>query len=224
MRFGVAAMNSNTFHTFHLHGHRWTIPGPEGNTSAAIQSSVQNTAASQFEDTRLIGPANSIGFTINQGSFMGSRFTPDPTRASSIGEWHMHCHVLQHMMPGGMMGSLLVIEGGELALSLPEGRPKDDVPEVPVVNTVVVDSFAFTPNVLSVASGTTLSFDFQEANHTVVTDTTSGAASSISIDDGGGPVPVPETRTVIVTGNPGDSISYFCGIHGTGMAGTITII
>jgi len=53
---------------------------------------------------------------------MGSRFTPDPSQASGLGEWHMHCHVLGHMMEG-IMGSLLIIQGGELALGLPSGEP-----------------------------------------------------------------------------------------------------
>ena len=30
MRFGLVAMNDTTFHTFHLHAHRWVIPGPAG--------------------------------------------------------------------------------------------------------------------------------------------------------------------------------------------------
>jgi hypothetical protein len=28
-----------------------------------------------------------------------------------LGEWHMHCHIPMHMM-SGMMGSLLVVNGG----------------------------------------------------------------------------------------------------------------
>lgn len=227
MRFGVAAMNNATFHTFHIHGHRWAIPGPDGNSAGAIQSSVQNTAVSQFEDTRILGPANSFGFTINQGSFMGSRFTPDPDRAPGIGEWHMHCHVLNHMMPGGMMGSLKVIQGGELFIGLPQGQPCHDQEGEAPFDTVVVDGFAFTPSVLNVASGTSVTFDFREANHTVTTTSVTGAASGIEIHNGGGPtdaVPAGQLRAVTVTGNPGDQINYICGIHGAGMSGTIQII
>ena len=67
MRFGVVGMgNSGSgFHTFHIHGHRWIIPGPQGNTPGAIQGSPQVQAVSQFEDTRIFGPANSFVFTIN---------------------------------------------------------------------------------------------------------------------------------------------------------------
>ena len=71
MRFGVVGMGSDT-HTFHLHGHRWTIPGPDGNDPVTIQGSPQNHPVSQFEDTRMFGPANSLAFTIDghSGSFM----------------------------------------------------------------------------------------------------------------------------------------------------------
>src|SRR5438309_3839720 len=101
MRFGIVGMGSDT-HTFHLHGHRWVIPGPDGNDPVSIQNSPQNSPVSQFEDTRLLGPANSLAFTIDgkSGSFM--RAGGPPTDAS-LGEWHMHCHVLSHMMEG-MMG------------------------------------------------------------------------------------------------------------------------
>ena len=76
MRFGLVGMNDLMFHTFHLHGHRWTIPGPDGADPGTIQGSPQVTAVSQFEDTRTFGPANSFGFTVNQGSFMGSLRAP----------------------------------------------------------------------------------------------------------------------------------------------------
>lgn len=120
MRFGVVGMGS-VFHTFHIHGHRWIIPGPHGNTPNAIQGSVMDTPVSQFEDTRVFGPANSFVFTVpaQSGSFMRAG-GPGPT--DSIGEWHMHCHVLQHMMTG-MMGSLLIVKGGEIFLPLPHGVP-----------------------------------------------------------------------------------------------------
>src|SRR5262249_26065885 len=78
MRFGVVGMNDVLFHTFHLHGHRWVIPGPSGGKvggepppGAGVQVSPQNKGVSQFEDTRILGPANAFSFTINQGSFMG---------------------------------------------------------------------------------------------------------------------------------------------------------
>jgi hypothetical protein len=64
MRFGVVGMGSDV-HTFHIHGHRWIIPGPQGNTPVAIQGSPQVQAVSQFEDTRIFGAANSFAFTID---------------------------------------------------------------------------------------------------------------------------------------------------------------
>jgi FtsP/CotA-like multicopper oxidase with cupredoxin domain len=226
MRFGLAAMNNITFHTFHLHGHRWVVPGPQGTDPGVIQNSPQVQAVSQFEDTRIFGPANSFSFTINQGSFMGSRFTPEPSRAPGLGEWHMHCHVLNHMMPGGMMGSLLVIQGGELALPLAQGQPCLAEEEVPA-NTVVVKNNAFSPNTLDVSPGSLVTFDFQEPFHTVTTPVAPAAADPIEINDGGGPgdaVPAGETRTVVINGAPGAEIDYICGIHGVGMAGKIRIV
>ena len=115
MRFGVVGMNDTTFHTFHLHGHRWVIPGPSGDKvggeppfGSGVQTSPLNRGVSQFEDTKIFGPANSFVFTINQGSFMG----PPLEGAGALGEWHMHCHVLNHMGQG-MMGSLLLIDDSE---------------------------------------------------------------------------------------------------------------
>ena len=212
------------FHVIHLHGHRWVIPGPQGTDPGTIQSSPQVQAVSQFEDSRIFGPANSFNFTINQGSFMGSRFTPNPTRAPGVGEWHMHCHVLHHMMQG-MMGSLLVIRGGELALPLATGQPCV-VEAVAPPNTIVVNNTAFTPNMLNVSPGSMVTFDFQEPFHTATTVQAVGA-DPIEINNGGGPgdaVPVGQTRTVMINGTPGGKIDYTCGIHGSPMDGTIHIV
>jgi plastocyanin len=125
MRFGVAGMGNNRdgFHTFHIHGHRWVIPGPDGNTDAGgglsggnpIQNSPMIRAASQFEDTKVFGPANSFVFTIKEDAGETSFMRAEP----ALGEWHMHCHVLTHM-EAGMMGSLLVTQKGQ-ALDLPIG-------------------------------------------------------------------------------------------------------
>jgi hypothetical protein len=124
MRFGIAGMGNATdgFHTFHIHGHRWVIPGPDGNRNAggggipdpnSIQNSAMVRAVSQFEDTKVFGPANSFVFTIQEDAALGSFMRAQPAQ----GEWHMHCHVLDHMMQG-MMGSLLVVDGGQ-ELDLP---------------------------------------------------------------------------------------------------------
>ena len=113
MRFGVLGMGE-MFHTFHIHGHRWVIAGPSGKTPSAIEQSAQIEAASQFQDTTLLGPGSSFAFTIEEGKGL---MRPDPP----LGEWHMHCHVPMHMMEG-MVGSLLVINGGEAATPLPVGR------------------------------------------------------------------------------------------------------
>jgi hypothetical protein len=114
MRFGVVAMANTTVHTFHLHGHRWVLPGPAGgkvggeppgpHPGNGVQVSPLQRAVSQFEDTKVFGAGNSFVFTVNEGSLFG------PPLGDSIGEWHMHCHLLGHMSePHGMMGSLLVV-------------------------------------------------------------------------------------------------------------------
>jgi FtsP/CotA-like multicopper oxidase with cupredoxin domain/plastocyanin len=228
LRFGVVGMGDD-FHTFHIHGHRWVIPGPDGTDPAAIQTSVQKRAVSQFEDTKIFGPANSFVFTIKEGnldvgglpSFMG------PPIGAAIGEWHLHCHVLNHMMMG-MMGSLLIIAGGELALPLPVGVPCDmgAMGPPPPGPTVVVRNNSFNPNSLTVSAGTTVTFDFQGSPHTVKTVATTGGATPITINNGGGDldaVPQGQQRIVMIMGNPGGQIQYQCGIHGPAMAGTINI-
>jgi hypothetical protein len=45
-----------------------------------------------------------------------------PSKDDASGEWHMHCHVLQHTMTG-MMSSLLIVNGGQQAFGLPKGVP-----------------------------------------------------------------------------------------------------
>lgn len=117
-RFGVGAMGSD-FHTFHLHGHRWVLQGPRGVSLRPMERNPQDIAVSQFEDVRTFGPSDSFQMSIPQGSFFGSVFPWGG--ASGLGEWHLHCHVLAHMM-NGMMSSFMVIRGGELAL-LPNGAP-----------------------------------------------------------------------------------------------------
>jgi plastocyanin len=92
--------------------------------------------------------------------------------------------------------------------------------------TVTVDHFAFEPNDLTVPSGTQVTFDFREDNHTVVT-VSSTNADPININNGGGDIdavsPVPQTKVVTVTGNSGGEIRYQCGIHGSMMPGVIHI-
>jgi FtsP/CotA-like multicopper oxidase with cupredoxin domain/plastocyanin len=226
MRFGVVGMNMEHFHTFHLHGHRWTIPGPDGTTPDAIQQSPQIRAVSQFEDTRIFGPANSFVFSIDNRS-VAAGGVPSFMRAGGPGpqdgkgEWHMHCHVLMHM-DDGMMGSLVVAESGDpvefQAATLV--CPPEDAHEP---DTIAVTDFAFTPATLSVTPNTMVTFDFQAADHTVKTVSTTNA-TAIAVNNGGGPtdaVPVGQKRTVMITGSPGGVIKYQCGIHGAFMPGEI---
>ncbi len=223
MRFGVVGMGTSAmgFHTFHIHGHRWIMPGPDGNNPGAIQSSPQNKAVSQFEDTRTFGPANSFVFTINgaAGSFMRAG---GPSPKDSKGEWHMHCHVLNHMMTG-MMGSLLIVEGGDFASALPVGEecPPDDVvvPPGAVAHTVNINSFTSfpAPTNLPVHMGDTVRFLNNHIDvHSVVWDTVGSPTGSPIINTGG------DFWDVAMTGM--GTFNYHCGVHGIGMAGSITVV
>ena len=155
MRFGVAAMGES-FHTFHIHGHRWIVPGPSGKTQTAIEQSAQTEPTSPFEDTKIFGAGTSFAFTLEEGKGL---FRANPPQ----GEWHLHCHVPSHMMHG-MVGSLLVINGGELAFPLPEGQalPPDYEPPaplpkayVPVTHEVLItdDSPHFNPKTIIIFAG-----------------------------------------------------------------------
>jgi FtsP/CotA-like multicopper oxidase with cupredoxin domain/plastocyanin len=223
MRFGLVGMNDLMFHTFHLHGHRWTIPGPDGETAAAIQGSAQVTAVSQFEDTRTFGPANSFAFTVNQGSFMGSLRPPD---AGGLGEWHMHCHVLGHMHDG-MMGSLLVIQGGQFAGTLPRGEPCHDEdggggPLPPGDVTVKVQNFQFSPKNIVVAPGTKVIWEWDVgANQHSTTSDLAGKWDS-------GVFNAPHSFDHTFTAADAmQTFPYYCLVHGgpagLGMSGSVQV-
>lgn len=78
VRFHVIGMGT-AFHTFHLHGHRWIEPG-----------------TTHVVDTVNIGPISRQAFVVKAGEGVGP------------GDWHYHCHVVQHMQ-SGMMGKFRVI-------------------------------------------------------------------------------------------------------------------
>jgi plastocyanin len=237
LRFGVVGMG-NDFHTFHIHGHRWIVPGPNGTAVPqddpdSFQLSPQIRAVSQFEDTRIFGPANSFVFTIREGEFFGAR-DDDPT-----GEYHMHCHVLGHM-DMGMMGSLLILrENGGLfpIIGLPEGEPcpssEMQASIIHVTNIPAVDSpnGSFNPDHISVPSGTEVTFDFQASGHSVQFDSFTNAVSIPNITGDGNPQHVhtavssntKKKVTVQTQQAGGGQITYHCGLHGPAMKGTINI-
>jgi plastocyanin len=230
MRFGVVGMGSDV-HTFHIHGHRWVLPGPQGNTPAAIQGSAQVQAVTQFEDTRIFGAANSFGFTIDgsPGSFMRAG---GPGLDDSLGEWHMHCHVLSHMMTG-MMGTLLIVAGGELALALPMGVPCEEGDEHDgggdhdgngaTTHTVNMQSSAYVPQFLAIAMGDSVQFVNKDGfAHTVDWDTPGSPANSGTINADGA---AGDTYTTPVM-NAAGTFAFHCGFHGApgaGMHGSVTV-
>jgi plastocyanin/FtsP/CotA-like multicopper oxidase with cupredoxin domain len=221
MRFGVVGMGSDT-HTFHIHGHRWVIPGPHGNSPGTIQGSVMDTPVSQFEDTRIFGPANSFVFTIpgQSGSFMRAG---GPGATQAVGEWHMHCHVLQHMMTG-MMGSLLIVNGGEFAFQLPRGVPcPAEVPGGgnggtggPQTVPVHVQDFQFVPATVNIKVGDTVHWVWDGNNHSTTAD---GGAWDSGVHNSG--------FTFDHMFMSAGTFPYFCSIHGgpggQGMHGSVTV-
>jgi plastocyanin/FtsP/CotA-like multicopper oxidase with cupredoxin domain len=228
MKFGVVGMGSMA-HTFHIHGHRWLIPGPSGTGTSALQfGGSMDTAVSQFEDTRIFGPANSFFFTIDEGNSFMRALPP-------LGEWHMHCHVLAHMMDG-MMGSLLIVNGGELAppfAPLPSGQPCPTMVmntpppgngggggpktvEVDAINGGGPTGFSFSPANRSANVGDTVTFKNTSSDvHSVVWDTGGAPSNSPIINTGGA------TWSVVMP-NAG-TFNYHCGVHGGGMSGTVTV-
>lgn len=222
MRFGVVGMGSDV-HTFHIHGHRWILPGPQGNTPALIQGSAQVQAVSQFEDTRIFGAANSFVFTIDgkSGSFMraGGRDPDD-----SLGEWHMHCHVLGHMM-AGMMGSLLIVRGGDLAFALPKGVPCEmsdmggggggDHNDAPMDVTLTVANFSFQTGVKVKAGGKVTFRNNDTDTHSVIWDT-GGSPGNV-------PPISPGTSSAPVTMPTAGVFHFHCGIHPS-MLGSIEVV
>lgn len=226
MRFGVVGMGSDA-HTFHIHGHRWVIPGPQGNTPAAIQGSSMVQPVSQFEDTRIFGAANSFVFTIDgaAGSFMRAG---GPVPTDSLGEWHMHCHVLSHMMTG-MMGSLLIVNGGEFALALPKGVPCEHVKHGGenggggTMRIINMQNSIFSPQNLNISVGDKVQFvNMDGFQHTVDWDSPGSPANSGNINAMGSPG---DKYTTPAMNTPG-TFNYHCAFHGapnTGMHGSITI-
>ena len=226
MRFGLVGMGS-IFHTFHLHGHRWVIPGPDGNNPGAIMTSAQTDAVSQFEDTRTFGPANSFVFTINPvaapgpGSFMRAG---GPSPDDALGEWHMHCHVLNHMMTG-MMGSLLIVKGGELAGALPVGVPCPEDTGTGQSQTTEVHlttGLVFSPKDIMINAGDTVTWKWDDGTqHTVTSDTNAWPDSGVK--SGGPPFPTFQFKF-----NAPGVFKYHCNIHGgpngIGMSGSVTVM
>lgn len=94
VRFHILGMGT-AFHTFHLHGHRWLEPG----TTNVI-------------DTANIGPVSRHSFVVQAGEGVGP------------GEWHYHCHLVQHLQ-SGMMGAFRVVPSAKAAASVKTQENKE---------------------------------------------------------------------------------------------------
>lgn len=79
--------HGNTFHTFHLHAHRWA------NNRTGLLSGREDV--SQVVDNRDLNPGDAFGFQVVAGLGVGA------------GAWMYHCHVQFHA-DGGMAGIFLV--------------------------------------------------------------------------------------------------------------------
>jgi plastocyanin len=140
-----------------------------------------------------------------------------------IGEWHMHCHVLAHMMDG-MMGSLLIVNGGESAtFPLPSGQPCPTMPlntgtppptggtGPKTVNVNIVD-FQYNPSPVNIKVGDTVHWIWQANQHSTTSDT--------AIWDSG----VHNTGfTFDHTFNAAGNFPYHCSFHGPSMAGVVSV-
>jgi plastocyanin len=216
MRFGVVGMGSDT-HTFHIHSYRWVLTGPDGTNPAALQSSPQVRGVSQLEDTRLLGPANSFAFTIQQGSFFGA--PPEPP--GPLGEYHMHCHVLAHMMDG-MMGSLLLVGPSTLAFGLPRGVPCPTGSGAP---QVTIQDFLFSPATIMINAGQTVTWTNAGAfNHTVTSNQGPSACMPASTENFDSGIIPPGGMPFSHTFNTPGSFAYHCEVHGCAMSGTVQVM
>ena len=122
-----------------------------------------------------LGSANTFVFTIKEGpyNFMGAGLDP-------VGEWHMHCHVMAHMM-----GSLLVVNNNQDASGpLPTGKmcpsmkmpvmvPPGEVWAISDPNNTQSGGFSWSPHSISVKKGNTVTFKIKTTGipHTVLFDT-----------------------------------------------------
>src|SRR5262249_49131710 len=140
------------------------------------------------------------------GSFMRAG---GPGATEAVGEWHMHCHVLQHMMTG-MMGSLLIVNGGEFAFQLPRGVPcPAGMPgggggggSGPPTVTVNIQDFKFVPDPVSIKVGDTVHWVWDNDNHSTTAD--SGAWNSTVLNTG---------STFDHTFASAGTFPYYCLVH-----------
>jgi plastocyanin len=123
-----------------------------------------------------------------------------------------------HMM-SGMMGSLLIVDGGEIAFSLPTGVPcPADMTGTggPGTTTVHIVDFQFNPDPVTIKAGGTVTWIWDASNHSTKSDTNvwdSGVQNAGAMF----------SHTFPTAG----TFPYYCIVHGgpggAGMHGTITV-
>jgi plastocyanin len=133
----------------------------------------------------------------------------------------MHCHVLAHM-DDGMMGSLLIVNGGEL-VSLPQGMPC--VPPPTTGHDISIIDNQFVPSSITIQVGETVRWTNNGAGrHTVTSDPgpsncNSGSPSTELFDSG----VIQPTGTFSHTFQQAGDNGYHCEIHGCAMAGMVHV-
>lgn len=125
MKFGIVGMGSMA----HLPHSRPPLGDPRSQCNGhrrAVVWWINGYGGFAIRRYARVRPRQLVFFTIDEGNSFMRALPP-------LGEWHMHCHVLAHMMDG-MMGSLLIVNGGELAppfAPLSEGQPCPTMPMNP---------------------------------------------------------------------------------------------
>jgi plastocyanin len=120
------------------------------------------------------------------------------------------------------MGSLLVINGGELFTGLPSGQPcpPDVVGGMGMVNIV---DFAFSPATLPISVGTTVQWTNTGGSPHTTTSNPGPAGCTPSSSEVWNSGVLNSGQTFTHTFNTAGTFAYHCEVHGCAMSGTIVV-
>jgi plastocyanin len=128
-------------------------------------------------------------------------------------------------MHDGMMGSLLVVQGGQFASTLPRGEPCHDDHDGPVSNgdlLVKVQNFQFSPKAITVTPGTKViwEWDVGATQHSTQSDVPGKWDSGVH--------DAPHTfEHRFTAADAMQTFPYYCVVHGApngiGMSGSVTV-